>query len=150
MPSAPTATFGCFAYFASIQLIPNGWTINHPEDRPAPLSWGTISCIPYLQVFIFPQVTLTAERPGPHFQNTPTPRQDTRATIPNCSCPWCSDDQRRPPPTSYHAEQRTPRHYEVSKGRYGAALNLSASSLRRMLFKLWIKIGVRETVSAPP
>ncbi|KAN0131564.1 hypothetical protein V8E53_010672 [Lactarius tabidus] len=53
----------------------------------------------------------TAERPGPHYQNTLTPGQDTRATIPNCSCPWCSDAQPRPPPTSNHAEQRGPSHY---------------------------------------
>ena len=61
-----------------------------------------------------------AERPGPHYQKTPTPG-DARAIIPNCSCPWRSDAQPRPPPTSYDTEPRDPRHYEVSKARFGTA-----------------------------
>ncbi|KAI9450799.1 hypothetical protein BJY52DRAFT_1226998 [Lactarius psammicola] len=54
----------------------------------------------------------TAERPGPIFQpNAPTPGQAANATTPNCSCPWCSDVQRRPP-TWYSVEQQHPRHFD--------------------------------------
>ncbi|KAH9018655.1 hypothetical protein EDB84DRAFT_1679259 [Lactarius hengduanensis] len=51
----------------------------------------------------------TAARPEPNFQpNTPTPAQDTNATVPNCSCQRCSDAQRR---QQTWIEQRDPQHF---------------------------------------
>ncbi|KAI9447066.1 hypothetical protein BJY52DRAFT_1193668 [Lactarius psammicola] len=57
------------------------------------------------------QVPPLAERPDLNFQqNTPTPTQDTNATIPNCSCQRCSDAQRGQP-TWYLNEQQDPQYF---------------------------------------
>lgn len=51
----------------------------------------------------------TAARREPNFQpNTPTPAQDTNATVPNCSCQRCSDAQRR---QQTWIEQHDPQHF---------------------------------------
>ncbi|KAH9021742.1 hypothetical protein EDB85DRAFT_1999696 [Lactarius pseudohatsudake] len=55
------------------------------------------------------QVPPTAARPKPNFQpNTPTPAQDTNATVPNCSCQRCSDAQRR---QQTWIEEHDPQHF---------------------------------------
>ena len=51
-----------------------------------------------------------AERPD---LNAPAPTQDTNATIPNCSCQWCSDAQRRQP-TWYPIDERDTQQFGVS------------------------------------
>ncbi|KAH9016070.1 hypothetical protein EDB85DRAFT_2022095 [Lactarius pseudohatsudake] len=52
------------------------------------------------------QTYAPSAHPDLNFQpNTPTPAQDTNATIPDCSCQRCSDAQRRLP-TWYPIEQQ--------------------------------------------
>ncbi|KAI9436613.1 hypothetical protein H4582DRAFT_2129866 [Lactarius indigo] len=54
----------------------------------------------------------TAALPDPNFQpNTPTPIQETNATITNCSCQMCFDAQRRQP-TWYPIEQQDPQPFD--------------------------------------
>ncbi|KAH9015747.1 hypothetical protein EDB83DRAFT_235763 [Lactarius deliciosus] len=100
----------------------------------------------------------TAARPDPNFQpNTPTPTQDTNATIPNCSCQRCSDAQRRQP-TWYSIEQQDRQNAVAPYVNRGVNNHVETVSIAPVRSESWEPaqsvapqaVEIQDNVSYPP